>query len=130
MIAWVKPTTLHKWRKHASDILITSCISFILQNISLSFIAGTNKESINQIFWKLWYHIIGKQTVTFTATSLPSFVIALWTWAKLAAAIGSGLKSENISDGLRPKSSRNSCSTYWIKTMLYHFKVSEKETAI
>ena len=55
--------------------------------------------------------LTGWQLLTLTATSLPSWVVALWTWAKLAAAIGVSSNVLNTSCGSLPNSSINSAST-------------------
>lgn len=55
---------------------------------------------------------ITKSVYTFTATSSPSLVLALYTWAKLAAAIGVLSNSENTSSGSFPKSSKNKVSNW------------------
>lgn len=49
---------------------------------------------------------------TLTATCCPSWVSALWTWARLAAAIGSSSNFLKNSWGCFPKSSWNSCSIW------------------
>lgn len=51
----------------------------------------------------IWERAFTNRCCTFTATTIPSLVTALCTWAKDAAPIGSESNDENISEGYSKK---------------------------